>query len=112
MARGIAKNRQEQLRKIGEKLRGHIVSKETRRKIGKANKKVFSNPELRKKMSEIQRGSNNSMYGKTPWNKGRAQSDRVKRKIGKWSKRYWRDAKLGLVKMPNRKCTNEQKIKI
>lgn len=33
-------------------------------------RKIYDSPEWRKHMSEIQKGVNNSMHGRIPWNKG------------------------------------------
>jgi len=46
---------------------------------------VFTD-EYRKHMSEAQRGRNNPMYGKTPWNKGKHLSEETKAKIGEANK--------------------------
>ena len=68
---------EEHKRKLKEKRKkqkpprlGMKTSCETKKKQSEARKKYFqNNPEAKKDLSERFSGTNNPMYGKTPWNK-------------------------------------------
>lgn len=48
---------------------------------GNTNKNFHLSDEAKRKISESQRGKRNSMYGRTPWNKGLKTSEETKKKI-------------------------------
>ena len=50
--------------KIRNKLIGHAVSEESRRRISEASKRTWSNPEFKKRIHE-------QRIGRAPWNKGK-----------------------------------------
>lgn len=65
-------------REVRNKLIGHAVSEETRRRISEASKRMWSNPEFRKRVHE-------KRSGRAPWNKGKhgCYSKETLQKMGK-----------------------------
>ena len=50
-------------------------------KANKAKKGIKRSQTFREKLSKANKGENNSMFGETPWNKGKQHSEETKRKI-------------------------------
>lgn len=66
------KQSEEQIKRRAEKMRGHIVTENTRKKISEANS-----------------GVNNGMYGKDPWIKGRKMSEEFRKKVSESLHNYY-----------------------
>ena len=91
-----------------------IYSEETIRKMNEGRKRTWSNPELRKKQSELtKKGMNKleirkkiseSKKGKTPWNKGK----KLNYEHGMLNKKHGEDAKRKMVEAVKKRLSNPE----
>lgn len=78
------KNNPDTIKRQTEKRLKTISQPEVKNKISENRKKLWQNPEYRKKCVE-------SHLGKSPWNKGVPMKEEVKERMTAWAKEHWKD---------------------